>query len=338
MSNLFHSNFTIFHYYRTWGDCLKRWITFIIIFCFWILQGCEDERFQSINQHQSFVASLNIIDPSLDFFDSKGERIATWKFDKSYTGATLIPYDRLVLYGHQLNEIDIYELSTGKLIQSIETGIGTTNAYYDQEENLLFITNSKHNTVISFDEHGKKQGELRLTDYPMSMDSHQGKLYIINYKAPVLSVVDIKSMTLVDEWSIDKSSSGLMIVEETNTLWIGGHGAGSRPNQVVKVHDLKTGQFIQEIQVSHMPVGFTRNEDIIYITNHGSNELFACDVKGNVLWRKEVGANPFAVASFKDQIIVAGFDDNQIYFIQNGEIQKSVSTEHGPFQLLVREV
>ena len=95
--------------------------------------------FTSINQHQSFVASLNIIDPSLDFFDSKGERIATWKFDKSYTGATLIPYDRLVLYGHQLNEIDIYELSTGKLIQSIETGIGTTNAYYDQEEHYCSL-------------------------------------------------------------------------------------------------------------------------------------------------------------------------------------------------------
>lgn len=318
---------------------MKKWTALLFLCIIWILQGCNDEHFTSINQHQSFVASVNILEPSIDFFDSKGERIATWEFDKAYTGATLIPYDRIVLYGHELNEVDIYELSTGKLIQSIETGTGTTNAYYDEEENVLFITNSKKNTVASFNEHGKKLGEIRLKDYPMSMDSHQGKLYVVNYKSPVLSVVDIKSMALIDEWPIDKSSTGLLVVEETDTLWIGGHGAGSHPNQKVKVLDLQTGQLVHEIQASHMPVGFTKNGEVVYITNHGSNELYACDVNGNVLWSKEVGANPFSVAAFKDMIIVAGFDDNQIYFLEeDGKVLHKNPTKSGPFQLLVREV
>lgn len=320
------------------GDCLKKWTVLLFLCLIWMMQGCNDERFSSINPHQSFVASVNILEPSIDFFDSKGERIATWKFEKAYTGAALIPFDRIVLYGHQLDEVDIYELSSGKLIQSIKTGIGTTNAYYDQEEKMLFIANSKKNTVASYDEHGEKQGEIRLQDYPMSMDSYKGKLYIINYKAPALSVVDIKTMKLLDEWAIDKSSSGMQIVEETGTIWIGGHGEGSRPNQKVKVLDLKTGELLQEIQVSHMPVGFARNEEAIFITNHGSNELYACDVNGNVLWSKEVGANPFSVAAFKDMIIVAGYDDNRVYFLKDGEIEQSISTGSGPFQLLVREV
>lgn len=318
---------------------MKKWMTLLFLCFIFHLHGCsDDEHFQSINPHQSFVASVNILEPSIDFYDSEGKKIATWKFDKAYTGATLIPYDRLVLYGHQLDAVDIYELSTGKLIQSIETGMGTTNVYYDQEERLLFIANSKTNTVASFNERGKKLGEIRLKDYPMSMESYQGKLYIINYKSPVLSVVDMKSMKLLDEWDIDKSSTGLLVVEETNTLWVGGHGAGSRPNQKVKVLNLQTGHVIREIQAAQMPVGFAKNKEFIYIANHGSNELVACDVDGNVLWKKEVGANPFSVTIFKNNIVVAGFDDNRIYFLQDEKIEQSVPTGLGPFQLLAREV
>jgi len=52
-----------------------------------------------------------------------------------------------------------------------------------------------------------------------------------------------------------------------------------------------------------------------------------------------VGANPFSVAAFKDMIIVAGFDDNQIYFLEeDGKVLHKNPTKSGPFQLLVREV
>lgn len=317
---------------------MKKWILLFFLGLLIVLQGCSKEAFQPINQHQSFVASINLLEPSIVFLDSKGDKIATWNFDKAYTGATLIPYDRILLFGHQLHEVDIYELSTGKKLKSIETGLGTTNAYYDKEEDLIFIANGETNTVTSFDSKGKKLAELKLKDYPLSMESFRGKLYVVNYKAPVLSVIDIKTMELIEEWPIDKSSSGLLIVEETNSIWVGGHGSGSRPNQSVKVIDLQTGEITKEIQVSHMPVGFSRSDDEVYVSNHGSNELFVCNVNGDVLWSVEVGANPFAVACFNENIVVAGFDDNKIYFLQKDKIQKTIQTDHGPFQLLVREV
>ena len=51
----------------------------------------------------------------------------------------------------------------------------------------------------------------------------------------------------------------------------------------------------------------------------------------------EVSANPFAVAYFNDYIVVAGYDDQTLYFIQQGQVMKQVQTGKGPFQLLVRE-
>lgn len=312
-------------------------VLFILFIVITILVGCSDEEFTPIDHHQSFVASVNILEPSVVFYNSSGKEIASWVFDKAYTGAVLVQHDRILLYGHQLNEADIYELSTGKKISTIETGLGTTNAYYDQNKEMIFITNSDSNTLTSYDNQGKKLNEIKLGNYPLSMASFKGNLYVINYKDTVLSVVNMKTLSLVDEWAIPKSSSGIMILPEQNTIWIGGHGEGSRPNQNVDVLHLKTGKLLDKIKVSIMPVNFARNNKQVFITNHGSNELYATNLTGDILWKKEVGANPFAVAYFQKKVVMAGFDDDKLYFLENGQVTKSIKTDKGPFQLLVRE-
>lgn len=320
------------------GDSLKNRMVIILFALITIVTGCNSEHFEPINPHQSFIASVSILEPSITFFDTKGDEIARWNLDKAYTGATLIPHDRILIYGHQLPEADIYELSTGKKIKSIETGLGTTNAHYNDEEELLFLTNSVKNHVASYDQYGNLMKELPIGDYPMSMDSYKGKLYIINFKDETLSVIDMKSLELEHEWPISKSSNGLQIVEENNTIWIGGHGSGSQPNESVKVMNLENGQIVKEIKVSQMPVEFSKYNNEVYVINHGSNELVVCDIEGNILWRKEVGANPFNVKRFKQYVVVAGFDDHTIYFLKEGEIEHFVKTKNGPFHLLVREV
>ncbi len=317
---------------------MKRFLIYILPIYLLLMVGCSDEKFPSINHHQSFVASMNILEPSMTFYDDLGDEIAEWKFEKSYTGALLIPHDRVLLYGKQLPEADIYELSSGKHLATIDTGLGITNSYYDEESKLIFMTNSETNTVTSYNQHGEKFGECQLGEYPMSMDSYNGLLYVVNYKDTKLSVVNIDTMTLQNEWSIEKSSNGILVLPEEGELWIGGHGEGSKPNQTVDVHQLKTGELIDQINVSIMPVEFARNGQEIYIINHGANELYVTNSDGETLWANEVGANPFAVASFQEKIVVAGFDDNKLYFIDRKEIRKTVDTGNGPFQLLVREV
>ena len=311
-------------------------LIFILLFLFF-LTGCNEQALTKINPHQSFVASVNILEPSIHFFDGT-EEIAKWEFDKAYTGAALLKKDRILLYGHQLNEADLYELSTGRKIQSIETGIGTTNAYYDEEQEKFYLTNSKTNAISSYDDQGKKLKELKLRNYPMSMTSHNGKLYVLNYKDTILSVIDLASFEVEAEWEIEKSSNGIMIIPEEGVVWVGGHGEGSTSNQAIDVYNLQSGELQSKINVSLMPVGFSRNDDTIFVVNHGSNELYALSLQGKELWKMEVGANPFVVTTYKNYQVVAGYDDHKLYFIKDKEIQKAIETNQGPFQLLVREV
>ncbi len=317
---------------------LKKWVFFIfsLVQLIW-LAGCTGKSFDPIERDQDFIASLNIQEPSLDFIDGQGNVMATWLFDKAYSGAILLENDRVLLYGHQLNEIDVYTLSTGKKLYSKKVKLGTTNVYYAENKKQFFIANSKTNTVTSFDEKGNELATQKLGNYPMSMAAYKDKLYVINYKDTKLSVLNIENLKVEQEWPIQKSSHGIAILEETNELWMGGHGEGSKPNSSVKKYDLTTGVKKGEIKMPLMPVGLTKTKDAILVVSHGHNELYVADFDGNVKWEQVVGANPFAVNQFKDNIVVAGYDDHTLYFIQEGQVKKTVDVGKGAFQLLVRE-
>jgi len=317
---------------------LKKWVFFIfsLVQLIW-LAGCTGKSFDPIERDQDFIASLNIQEPSLDFIDGQGNVMATWLFDKAYSGAILLENDRVLLYGHQLNEIDVYTLSTGKKLYSKKVKLGTTNVYYAENEKQFFIANSKTNTVTSFDEKGNELATQKLGNYPMSMAAYKDKLYVINYKDTKLSVLNIENLEVEQEWPIQKSSHGIAILEETNELWMGGHGEGSKPNSSVKKYDLTTGVKKGEIKMPLMPVGLTKTKDAILVVSHGHNELYVADFDGNVKWEQVVGANPFAVNQFKDNIVVAGYDDHTLYFIKEGQVKKTVDVGKGAFQLLVRE-
>lgn len=317
---------------------LKRFAFFILslLLVVW-LAGCTDLSFKPIKSKQNFIASLNIQEPSLDFIDEQGKVIATWLFDKAYTGAVLLGDNRILLFGHQLDKIDVYTLSTGEKLYSKKVKMGTTNVYYSENDKQFFITNSTTNTVTSFDEKGNELASQQLGNYPMSMVAFKEKLYIINFKDTKLSILNVKNLKVEQEWVIPKSSHGLAIIEETNELWVGGHGDGSKPNSSVKRYDLATGELHGEIEMPLMPVGLTKTKDSVLVISHGHNELYVADFNGKVKWQLEVGANPFVVNQFKDYIVVAGYDDHTLYFIKDGHVEKTVDVGKGAFQLLVRE-
>lgn len=315
----------------------KRRIVYMMLMVISLLVGCSNEHFQEINPHQSFVASINILEPSLTVYDKKAEEIATWSFDKAYTGGTLIGFDLIILYGHQLDEADLYELSSGKRIKTLPTGLGVTNAYYDDASEQLFITNSKTNELSSYNIRGKLIKTIKLRNYPMSMAAHGEFLYVINFKDTVLSVISMDELQVVDEWEIEKSSHGILIIPEDNSIWIGGHGEGINPNQTVKIYNLQSGNKIQEIKLPIMPIGFTSQGDEIAVVSHGDNTLYVTNKIGNILWHAEIGANPFSIAYFDQHIIVAGYDDQTLYFVRDGKVTNKIKTGKGPFQLLVRE-
>ncbi|MEG0472516.1 MAG: YncE family protein [Solibacillus sp.] len=315
----------------------KRYVTTLLLLILTLLTGCSDDYFDGIDPHQSFVASVNILEPSITFFDQSANEIALWPLEKAYTGAVLVGNDAILLYGHQLAEANLYELSTGKPLQKIETGLGVTNAYFDMQTEKIFITNSKTNELTSYTTKGKLQHTVKLHNYPLSMLVNDGKLYVINYKDTILSVISTETMELLDEWTIPKSSHGLVIPNGRDELWIGGHGEGSSPNKTVDIYAQTTGEKIQDIPMPLMPVGFSKRDGEIAVVSHGENVLYVVNADGTIEWQLEIGANPFAVAHFKDSLVVAGYDDHALYFINNRRIENKVQTGKGPFHLLVRE-
>ncbi|WP_391203711.1 YncE family protein [Psychrobacillus sp. L4] len=305
-----------------------------LLFLCGILVGCSDTSFNPINSSTDFVASLNTIEPSIDFISNKHKIIQTWKLEAAYTGFTLVSKDYIFLYGYSLNEAVLIQLSTGKKVATYSIHEGSSFAYAVGDS--IYVANGKENTVTLLDLKGKEVEKAEAGRYPMSMIADEKYLYVINFKDTFLSVFTLKDLQLVTTWDIPTSSHGLYM--NGNELWIGGHGAGSQPNKVIRKYNLQSGQLQGEIEASMMPIGFAQaSNGQIYVVSHGSNYVREFTKEGDLMSSIKVGANPFSINTFDDTVVVAGYDDHDVYFLQNGKIINKVSVGKGPFQLITRE-
>ncbi|MGG0655172.1 YncE family protein [Rummeliibacillus pycnus] len=301
-----------------------------------ILTGCGQKNYPAISNNQDFIASVNIQAPSISFINDQGKVFSTWQLEEGYTGATLINQQQILLYGFQLKKAVVYSLTTGKQLYSIDTGVGVTNAIYDEIHNQIYIANGKTNRVAAYNEHGKLMADQKVYNYPMAMLIHDNQLFVVNYKDTKLSILQTKSLKPLKEWTIEKSSNGMVVVND-DQLWLGGHGEGIKPNSTVDIFNLESGKKISQIKMPMMPVGFVKNDNRVYVISHGDSVLSEVTLDGKIKHEWEIGANPFSVNVFKNFVAVAGYDDHHIYFLQNGKIVKTINVGKGPFQLLVRE-
>lgn len=314
------------------GEFLRKILG--LLFLCWILTACSDTSFHPIDSSTGFVASLNILEPSIDFISNEEKIIETWKLDAPYTGFTLVSNDYVFLYGYSLDEAILVQLSTGKKIEVFPVRNGTTYAYAAGQ--IIYVSNGKDNTVTAFDNHGKEITKVEAGRYPMSMIADEQYLYVVNFKDTFLSVFSLGDLQLIGKWDIPTSSHGLYL--NGDELWLGGHGAGSEANKTIRKYSLQSGELLGEIEAPMMPIGFTETSDgHIYTVSHGTNDVYEFTKEGNPITSIKVGANPFSIATLDDSIVVAGYDDHQIYFLQNGRIIKKLQVGKGPFQLITRE-
>lgn len=304
----------------------------LLLLC--IIGGCSEGSFPAIPSDTDFVASLNTLGGSIDFISKDAEILETWELEEAYTGFTLVTDDLLLVYGYGVEKAALIELSTGKQIASIAVGEGTTYAYVYEEK--IYIANGQSNTVTLYNTKGKKLQTSSTGNYPMAMISDGSNIFVVNFKDEFLSVLTM-DLEQVDEWGIPTSSHGLLI--QDNELWLGGHGAGSSPNRTIKRINIKTGELIGEIEAPLMPINMARAPNRhIFSVSHGSSMVYEISETGEVLNSMKAGANPFWISSFGDSMVLAGYDDHQLYFIQSDEIIKEIQVGKGPFQLIVREV
>ncbi|MEK4487063.1 hypothetical protein MHH81_16070 [Psychrobacillus sp. FSL H8-0484] len=304
-----------------------------VMLLLFLLGGCEQTSFESIDPSIPFVASLNTVDRTIDFISTEQKIIQTWELDAAYTGFTLVTNDLLLVYGYTLEEANLIQLSTGKSIATLKVEEGTTYAYAYNEN--IYIANGKENSVTLFNKNGKKLAESPAGNYPMSMISDGEKLYVVNFKDEILSVFSL-DLTEVAEWGIPSSSHGLLIND--SELWLGGHGAGSSPNRVISRFNLETGEQIGEVEAPIMPINMVKAlNGSIFAVSHGNSSVYEISKKGEILSSIKVGANPFSIVAFENSVVLAGYDDQVIYFIESGKVTNKVQVGKGPFQLIVRE-
>ncbi|WP_277587087.1 YncE family protein [Psychrobacillus antarcticus] len=304
----------------------------LLVLCF--IGGCSESSFPAIPSDTDFVASLNTLGRSVDFVSNEAEIIESWELEETYTGFTLVTDDLLLVYGYTVEKAVLIKLSTGKQVASIDVGEGTTNSYVYEEK--IYMANALDNTVSSYNTNGKKLQTHSTGNYPMAMTSDGNHLFVVNFKDEFLSVLSL-DLEQRDEWAIPTSSHGLII--QDNELWLGGHGAGSSPNRSIKRINIKNGELIGEIEVPIMPINMARAANgHIFTVSHGSSTVYEISESGEVLNSIKAGANPFWISSFGDSMVLAGYDDHQLYFIQSDEITKKLQVGKGPFQLIVREV
>ncbi|MBS4198257.1 WD40 repeat domain-containing protein [Bacillus sp. FJAT-49732] len=308
----------------------------IVIF----LTGCQEKKQTPITDNKPFVATLNVRENSMDFVDENGEELTKWNFNKMYTGGFLhTDGDTLVLYGPEADGVDFYSVKTGKIGRTIKTGKGIVNGTYIRSISKIAFADKNRNEIRFFDGKGRETNSVKTDNYPMAMAADDQHLYVAAFQGERLSVINLNTIKITDEIAIPSSSVGMLLREDEKELWIGGHGVGNKAKSFISVFSLKDRALKEEIPAPLMPVDFYENKQGIYALSHGTNMLYRFNHDKQLIQKIEVGANPFSINFFHGKLIVAGFDSEELYWIDPDSLKIEMTTKvgKGPFVIFVRE-
>lgn len=312
-----------------------------ILFITFILTACSNKNYPPVSKDMSLIITINIKDMSVSFVDAERHKeISQWMLEKPYSGGLLLPdQDTLLLYGKGVESVDLYSLSKGELVGSWNTGKGIANGKLLKNRKEIVFADQQRNQVRFFTIDGKEIKSIAAKQNPFTILEGKEKLYVININDEALTIIDKQSKESLDSIQIHSHATGALLWESKNELWIGGHGIGTEAEPDIHVYNLTDGNLLDTIYAPLMPVNFIEKDGYIYVISHGSNTLYKISDSKEKIQSIQIGANPFELSVFRDEIIVAGYDSNDIYFVnpENLEINHQVNVGKGPFQLIVRE-
>lgn len=307
-----------------------------------VLASCTGTHYTAIQGTNPFAITVNIKDMSLSFVDLEEQKNTQhWKMEKPYQGGVLLEdSDTLLLYGKQVETVDLFSIKQGKQIDSWETGKGLVNAMLLSNNEIVFADQHQH-AVRFFTKDGVETGKTKTAKNPLTLIKGQQSedLYVLSFNDEQLTMIDIRNKTKEREYPIHSYAAGALLIDETNELWIGGHGAGQKIETDIHIYDSITGKLKKSVPVPVMPVNFVKFENYIYVLSHGSSTLYKLDEKGQKVDFIKIGANPFEMQITENQLIIAGYDSNDIHIINldTFSIIKTATVGKGPFQMIIRE-
>lgn len=308
---------------------MKRWIIGVGVL---LLAGCTP-HFDAVTEGdipQLLVYSQ--LDTTLSFYTEDFKEQGQWRFEEPYTGMALLKDDKILLYGYGLGQATVYDLTTGLPVGDLSVEEGVVSAYVD--ETGIYLANSVTNTVKRFTLDLEEAGSIQTGDYPMSMTSFDGLLYVVNYQDFHVSVIDQSTFEEIEQFEVAKASQG--IYATSDSLYIGGHGSGATVNSETQVLNRATGTAVTTIEMPMMPIAFTEQKELLYALSHGSNQLYQLN-EDEVIDVLTVASNPFTLGATDQALYVAGYDDDTLYKIVDMQVVDEAKTGDGPLQLLIRE-
>lgn len=312
----------------------------IILLCF-ILTACSEKDYPPVAKELSMIITINIKDMTVSFVDAeRHKKVTQWEMEKPYSGGLILPdQDTLLLYGKGVESVDLYSLSKGELVNSWNTGKGIANGLVLKNKKEIVFADQIRNQARFFTIDGKETKSIAARQNPFTILEGKEKLYVISLNDEELTIIDKQTKESLESIKIHPFATGALLRESENELWIGGHGTGTEAEPDIHVYNLVDGRLLHTIHAPLMPVNFIEKDGSIYVISHGSNTLYKISETGEQIKSVQIGANPFELSVFHDDLIVAGYDSNDIYFVDptSLEIKHQVNVGKGPFQLIVRE-
>ncbi|WP_057912780.1 YncE family protein [Peribacillus muralis] len=320
---------------------MKWGINLLLIVLF--LTGCNlSHPYTKIDKDEAFLATVNIKDTSLTFLDENYHPFAEWDIAEPFTGALLLAdKDTILLYGKEMENVQVFSLSAGKRIKSWKTGKGIVNMQLLNDGKSIVAVNQSDHSIYFLNDEGEKQEIVKVGKSPLTVLEGQkaNRLYVINFGDTKCTVINLGTKKVDFEFSIHSSSTGTLLREEKDEIWIGGHGDGDHVEEDLYIYSAKTGKLKEKLKAPTMPIKFLESDEGIYVLSHGTSSLYKLNKQYEEVERKVVGVNPFEMANFKKDVVVAGYDSDEIYVMDANtvDVKQTIKVGEGPFQLLLRE-
>ncbi|WP_019241835.1 MULTISPECIES: YncE family protein [Bacillus] len=320
----------------------KLGVVLTLLFLF-VLSACNDEVFPSIPANDPFIATVNLKESSITFVDGHSyNEIATWDVHQPLTGAVLIPeLDEIVIYGKEMSEAIVYSLEKGEEIAKWETGKGIVHISRVNDKDEFVLVDQNQDSIRIFTYDGKEVANKKVGNNPIFTYEEQQnkKLYVVNFNDEKITVLDSKTLETIQEIKISPFSTGILLREEEKQIWVGGHGKGEKVEENIHIYSTQNGELIRTLKAPSMPIQFLQYGKDIFVVSHGTNMLYKWDHNLEERGSLKVGVNPFEIKRFKNKLVVASYDSDDISIIhpQKFIIEKTIKVGKGPFQILIRE-
>ncbi|WP_231735003.1 YncE family protein [Bacillus sp. FJAT-29937] len=308
-----------------------------------LLSACTNQKIPPIQEDLSIAATVNIKDMTVSFINMENmKKLTDWELKKPYTGAVIFPDgDKILLFGKQVETVDLFSLKAGKKIDSWKTGKGIVNGKLLQTNSYIALVDQNLAKIRLFNVNGEEKAQIRTESNPLTIleSEKDKKLYVLSFSKEKLTVIDLHNTNNVSSYKIHPAAAGALLNDNRNELWIGGHGAGDEVEKDIHVYNSETAELKYKIPAPTMPVNFLEYNHHVFALSHGTSTLYKLNMEGKVVNSKIIGANPFEMALLDQYLLIAGYDSNDIHLVDPStlEIIKTIQVGKGPFQIVLRK-